>query len=54
MNCNLRSTRDITDGQCTSTRPIVEAVCADRCLVYNSASLKTNRLKSTAVYKQQV
>ncbi|XP_050524416.1 uncharacterized protein LOC126896034 [Daktulosphaira vitifoliae] len=54
MNCNLRSTRHITDGRCTSTQPIEEAVCAERCLVYTSAISLMKRLKSTSTHKQQV
>ncbi|VVC36434.1 Hypothetical protein CINCED_3A020430 [Cinara cedri] len=38
MSCNLRSSKHITDGQCVTIKPVKEAVCADRCLVYSSAS----------------
>ncbi|XP_050443860.1 uncharacterized protein LOC126847570 [Adelges cooleyi] len=53
MNCNLRSTRHITDGQCTTTRPIVEAVCADRCLVYASTLPFNKRVRPSYLTKTQ-
>lgn len=52
MNCNLRSTKYINDGQCVSTKPIVEAVCADRCLV--SANSLSQRHRSSLLHNQQV
>lgn len=52
MNCNLRSTKYITDGQCVSTKPVVEAVCADRCLV--SANSLSQRHRSSPFDNQQV
>ncbi|XP_025200335.1 uncharacterized protein LOC112598169 [Melanaphis sacchari] len=52
MNCNLRSSKYITDGQCVSTKPVVEAVCAHRCLV--SASSLSQRHRSSIHDNQQV
>lgn len=47
MNCNLRSTKYITDGQCVSTKPVVEAVCADRCLVAANSLSQRHRSSSS-------
>jgi len=52
MNCNLRSSKYITDGQCVSTKPVVEVVCADRCLV--AASSLSQRHRSSMLDNQQV
>ncbi|KAF0753518.1 Sclerostin domain-containing protein 1 [Aphis craccivora] len=52
MNCNLRSSKYITDGQCVSTKRVVESVCADRCLV--SASSLSQRHRSSMLDNQQV
>ncbi|XP_022160880.1 uncharacterized protein LOC111026992 isoform X2 [Myzus persicae] len=52
MNCNLKSTKYITDGQCVSTKPVVEAVCADRCLV--SANSLSQRHRSSPLDNAQV
>lgn len=55
MSCNLRSTRYITDGQCVSTKPVVEAVCADRCLVYASVlPFASQLMRSSPSANQQV
>lgn len=53
MSCNLRSTRHITDGQCMTTKPVVEAVCADRCLVYDSGALFNQRQRSSPMNIKQ-
>lgn len=53
MSCNLRSSRHITDGQCVTSKPVVEAVCADRCLVYATANPFTN-MRSSSTANQQV
>lgn len=34
MKCSLRSSRYVYDGECRSKKPIVETVCADRCIKY--------------------
>lgn len=52
MNCNLRSSKYITDGQCVSTKRVVESVCADRCLV--SASSLSQKHRSSMLDNQQV
>uniref|UniRef100_A0A2S2NIN8 Sclerostin domain-containing protein 1 n=1 Tax=Schizaphis graminum TaxID=13262 RepID=A0A2S2NIN8_SCHGA len=52
MNCNLRSSKYITDGQCVSTKPVVEVVCADRCLV--AANSLSQRHRSSILDNQQV
>lgn len=52
MSCNLRSTKYITDGQCVTTKPVVEAVCADRCLVYSSASPVSGKTKYRSTEEQ--
>ncbi|XP_026807728.1 uncharacterized protein LOC113550216 [Rhopalosiphum maidis] len=52
MNCKLRSSKYITDGQCVSTKPVVEVVCANRCLV--AANSLSQRHRSSMLDNQQV
>lgn len=53
MSCNLRSSKYITDGQCVTTKPVVEAVCADRCLVYDSGALFSQRQRPSLMNIKQ-
>jgi len=58
LSCNLQSTKYITDGQCMTTKPVVEAVCADRCLVYDSSgpsrSFSQRQRSSMMTIKQDI
>ncbi len=41
MKCSLRSSRYVYDGECVSRKPVVETVCADRCIRYEYVKAKS-------------
>ncbi|XP_065211498.1 uncharacterized protein LOC135839412 [Planococcus citri] len=51
MKCSLRSSRYVYDGECKSKKPIVETVCADRCIKYDYNKL--NQHHSVSPYHIQ-
>lgn len=40
MKCSLRSSRFVYDGDCVSKKPVVETVCADRCIKYEYSKIR--------------